>query len=120
VIDVSGDGPNNRGLPVRPIRTGIVGSGVTINGLPLMLKVPVTPYSIENLDIYYEDCVIGGPGAFVIAVQDKSQLALAIRRKLILEIAESRPAFIRVAETTPEPRIDCMIGERLVEHWLDR
>jgi hypothetical protein len=120
VIDVSGDGPNNRGLPVRPIRTGITGSGVTINGLPLMLKVPVTPYSIENLDIYYEDCVIGGPGAFVIAVQDKSQLALAIRRKLILEIAESRPAFIRVAETTPEPRIDCMIGERLVEHWLDR
>lgn len=120
VIDVSGDGPNNRGLPVRPISTSITGSGITINGLPLMLKVPVQPYSIKELDIYYEDCVIGGPGAFILAVQEKAQLALAIRRKLVLEIAFTPPYVIRAAETTHEPRIDCMIGERLIERWLEK
>jgi hypothetical protein len=120
VIDVSGDGPNNRGLPVRPISTGITGSGITINGLPLMLKVPLKPYSIDRLDIYYEDCVIGGPGAFIIAVQEQSQLAMAIRRKLVLEIAGTLPDAIRVVETVPEPRIDCMIGERLIERWLEK
>ena len=124
VIDVSGDGPNNRGLPVRPISTGIAGSGITINGLPLTLKLPVQPYGIANLDIYYEDCVIGGPGAFILPVREKSQLAMAIRRKLVLEIAGAPPSIIEVAipvaETRPEPRIDCMVGERLIERWLEK
>ena len=120
IIDVSGDGPNNRGLPVRPISTGIAGSGVTINGLPLTLKAPVKPYSIANLDLYYEDCVIGGPGAFIHPVREKAQLATAIRRKLVLEIAGTPPSLIQVAETRPEPRIDCMIGERLIERWLEK
>ena len=120
IIDVSGDGPNNRGLPVRPISTGIAGSGVTINGLPLTLKAPVEPYSIANLDVYYEDCVIGGPGAFTLPVREKAQLATAIRRKLVLEIAGTPPSLITVAETRPEPRIDCMIGERLIERWLEK
>jgi hypothetical protein len=120
VIDVSGDGPNNRGLPVRPISTAIAGSGVTINGLPLTLKAPVQPYSIANLDVYYEDCVIGGPGAFILPVREIAQLAVAIRRKLVLEIAGTPPSLIEVAETRPEPRIDCMIGERLIERWLEK
>src|SRR5215208_5843312 len=120
VIEVSGDGPNNRGLPVRPISTGIAGSGVTINGLPLTLKAPVQPYSIADLDVYYEDCVIGGPGAFIFPVREKAQLAIAIRRKLVLEIAGTPPSLIEVAETRPEPRIDCMIGERLIERWLEK
>jgi len=120
IIDVSGDGPNNRGLPVRPISTGIAGSGITINGLPLTLKVRVQPYSIANLDLYYEDCVIGGPGAFSLPVREKAQLATAIRRKLVLEIAGTPPSLIKVAETRAEPRIDCMIGERLIERWLEK
>jgi hypothetical protein len=120
VVDVSGDGPNNRGLPVRPISTGIAGSGVTINGLPLTLKAPVQPYSIANLDVYYEDCVIGGPGAFILPVREKAQLAMAIRRKLVLEIAGTPSSLIQVAATRPEPRIDCMIGERLIERWLEK
>jgi hypothetical protein len=120
IIDVSGDGPNNRGLPVRPISTGIAGSGVTINGLPLTLKAPVQPYSIADLDVYYEDCVIGGPGAFTLPVREKAQLATAIRRKLVLEIAGTPPSVVKVAETRPEPRIDCMIGERLIERWLEK
>jgi hypothetical protein len=120
IIDVSGDGPNNRGLPVRPISTGIADSGVTINGLPLTLKIPVQPYGIADLDIYYEDCVIGGPGAFTLPVREKAQLAVAIRRKLVLEIAGTPPRVIQVAEARPEPRIDCMIGERLIERWLEK
>lgn len=120
VIDISGDGPNNRGLPVELVRSGVLSSGITINGLPLMVKVPTTPYSIENLDVYYEDCVIGGPGAFLIPVRHMSQLALAIRRKLLLEIAGAGPQLTKVNETTRNPRIDCLVGEKLIEHWLEK
>ena len=64
-------------------------AGITINGLPLMLNRPNSfSMDIDNLDIYFEDCVIGGPGAFVIPVRDRAQFKEAIRTKLILEIAE--------------------------------
>lgn len=118
VIDVSGDGPNNMGVPVLTARDPLVAQGVTINGLPIMIKRAGGFASIENLDIYYEDCVIGGPGAFLVTVTDIRNLASAIRRKLVLEIA-SRPVLLqKVAETIREPRIDCMIGEKLREQWM--
>ena len=120
VIDISGDGPNNRGVPVEPVRSGIVEAGITINGLPLVVKAPFGPYSIPNLDVYYEDCVIGGPGAFLIPVHDMSQLALAIRRKLLLEIAGLPPRVLKASETRHIPRIDCLIGEKLIERWLEK
>lgn len=120
VIDISGDGPNNRGVPVEPVRSGIVDAGVTINGLPLVVKAPIGRYSIPNLDVYYEDCVIGGPGAFLIPVHDMSQLALAIRRKLLLEIAGLAPRVLKASETRRVPRIDCLIGEKLIERWLEK
>ena len=120
VIDISGDGPNNRGVPVEPVRSGIANAGITINGLPLVIKAPFGPYSIPNLDVYYEDCVIGGPGAFLIPVHDMSQLALAIRRKLLLEIAGSPARLLKASETRRVPRIDCMIGEKLIERWLEK
>jgi hypothetical protein len=118
VIDVSGDGPNNMGVPVETARDPLVAEGVTINGLPIMIKRAGGFASIENLDIYYEDCVIGGPGAFLVTVTDIRNLASAIRRKLVLEIA-SRPVLLqKAAETKSEPRIDCMIGEKLREQWM--
>jgi Protein of unknown function (DUF1194) len=120
VIDISGDGPNNRGLPVEPVRAAVIASGVTINGLPLMIKAPFGPYSIGNLDVYYEDCVIGGPGAFLIPVYNMSQLALAIRRKLVLEIAGLPPAVMPAGDSDPAPRTDCLIGEKLIERWLEK
>jgi hypothetical protein len=119
VIDISGDGPNNRGVPIVPVRESLIASGITINGLPLVLKRH-GPYSIPNLDIYYEDCVIGGPGAFLIPVNDMSQFSLAVRRKLLLEIAGLPPRVVHVSEIRRPPRIDCMIGERLVERRLGR
>src|SRR5262245_10333576 len=54
VIDVSGDGPNNVGMPVVAARDPLIAKGVTINGLPIMIKRPEGFASIENLDIYYE------------------------------------------------------------------
>ena len=70
VIDVSGDGVNNNGPLVTLARDEVLAKGITINGLPIMLKRPMSStMDIDNLDIYFEDCVIGGPGAFVIADQ---------------------------------------------------
>jgi hypothetical protein len=119
VIDISGDGPNNRGMPIEPVRAGIAASGITINGLPLVVK-RYGPYSIPNLDMYYEDCVIGGPGAFLIPVHDMSQFALAVRRKLLLEIAGLPSRYVQASDTRPAQRMDCLIGEKLIERRLGR
>src|SRR5215467_9171177 len=75
VIDISGDGPNNNGPPVAPVREDALGKGIVINGLPIMVKEPsYATMDIDNLDWYYEDCVIGGPGSFV-AVDCSGQAA---------------------------------------------
>ena len=88
VIDISGDGPNNQGPAVIKARDAALAQGVTINGLPLMLKQEsISWQSMLHLDHYYEDCVIGGPGAFVIPVRSKEGFEEAIRMKLVLEIA---------------------------------
>jgi hypothetical protein len=71
---------------------------------------------IEDLDIYYEDCVIGGAGAFMIPIRERDQFREATRTKLVQEIAGSeRPA--RVVPAAGKPRISCTIGERM---WQDR
>ncbi|WP_428032680.1 DUF1194 domain-containing protein [Ancylobacter sp.] len=120
VIDISGDGTNNQGPLVDVTRDAITARGVTINGLPLMLKqAGGSMLDIDDLDIYYEDCVIGGPGAFVIPVRGPHEFADAIKTKLVLEIAGVRPPtppLIRPASAT-EPRVSCSIGERM---WMER
>jgi hypothetical protein len=119
VIDVSGDGPNSSGSPVVPARDDVVEQGVIINGLPIMLRQPsYTFYSIPDLDLYYADCVIGGPGSFVLPVDDPAQLADAIRQKLVLEIAGAPPRLIRAAAATRTP-MDCLIGEKLRRQWQE-
>jgi hypothetical protein len=118
VIDISGDGPNNNGLPVTGARDAAIEKGITINGLPIMVKEPsYSTMDIDNLDYYYEDCVIGGPGAFVVTIKDRDKFKEAIRTKLVLEVANLQPErrVIRVAEK--EPRVSCMIGEKI---WQDR
>ena len=116
VIDVSGDGPNNRGMPVEPVRTEIVAQGITINGLPLLVKEPFGPYSIDNLDVYYEDCVIGGPGSFVIPINNRDKFLEATRTKLVLEIAGYTPKPRVIPASAAKPRISCMIGERMWQY----
>jgi hypothetical protein len=118
VIDVSGDGANNQGRLVESARDEVVARGITINGLPLMLKRtnPAT-MDIDNLDIYYEDCVIGGAGAFVIPVRDREKFREAIRAKLLLEVAGRMPDVIPAQAKPRAPRISCTIGERM---WQER
>jgi Protein of unknown function (DUF1194) len=91
VIDVSGDGPNNRGRPVREARDDAVARGIVINGLPILNDRPQpfdlpTPMAIA-LDRYFADHVIGGPGSFVLPAQDFTDFRTAILSKLIREIA---------------------------------
>lgn len=92
VIDVSGDGTNNQGQLVTVARDEVVARGITVNGLPIMLKAP-EPGSIDiaDLDIYYEDCVIGGPAAFVVPIRERARFKDAVRTKLVLEIAGPAP-----------------------------
>src|SRR3981081_4804402 len=72
IIDVSGDGVNNQGMPVAMVRDELVAQGFTINGLPIMLKRPsAATMDIDELDVYYEDCVIGGPGSLVIPIKER-------------------------------------------------
>ena len=87
VIDISGDGVNNQGRLVTFARDEAVARGITINGLPLLLNRPSGSWDLENLDGYFRECVIGGPGAFIIPVRQRQQFAEAIKTKIIREIA---------------------------------
>lgn len=116
-VDVSGDGVNNQGPPVTTIRDDLLARNVTINGLPIMLKRPMAAsMDIENLDVYYEDCVIGGPGAFVVPIKEREHFKDATRTKLVLEIAGRAPPARVVPVTSEAPRISCMIGERMWQY----
>jgi hypothetical protein len=80
VIDISGDGSNNRGRPAASARDAAVRAGITVNGLPILVLEP-------DLKRYFSDHVIGGPGAFVIAAESYETFADAIVKKLIREMA---------------------------------
>lgn len=119
VIDISGDGPNNHGLPVLQARQAVLERGITINGLPITLKRNDRGGfgSLADLDRYYEDCVIGGPGAFMVTIDSPDQFVPATRQKLILEIAGRMPSGNRLLHRVAGA--DCMIGERLWRQWMD-
>lgn len=129
VVDISGDGPNNEGEPVTLARDRALAAGIVINGLPIINDRP-SPFgypSYRDLDKYYINCVIGGAGAFVVVADTHRDFARAIRKKLVLEIADRRPApagdparprLIRVAgDDAPPP---CNIGEeRRKKYWRE-
>ncbi|WP_246727775.1 DUF1194 domain-containing protein [Chelativorans sp. Marseille-P2723] len=120
VLDISGDGPNNQGPPVEEARDSLLAAGVTINGLPLMTNEGFSSnYDVADLDLYYADCVIGGPGAFMIPVNAWEQFSEAVRRKLVIELAGKEPAQMQpsIVLAQAEQRRDCMIGEKM---WQDR
>jgi Protein of unknown function (DUF1194) len=114
VIDVSGDGTNNQGPLIQITRDEVVARGITINGLPIMLKEPQPgSVDIKELDIYYEDCVIGGPGAFVVPIREREKFKDAIRTKLVLDIADRSNAPRVIPASAENPRISCTIGEQM-------
>ncbi len=116
-IDISGDGSNNDGMPVGPVREKILAGNVTINGLPVMINpsgVGGAPF--VGLDDYYRDCVVGGPGSFVVSIKTLKEFAPAIRRKLILEIAAKPPTsvdpVVPVSSLVPAPKVNCALIDR--------
>lgn len=121
VIDVSGDGPNNMGQPVVPARDRALEQGITINGLPIMIRPSLRGGGVmPGLDAYYRECVIGGPGAFVLPVSAIEEMVEAIRMKLILDIAGLPQAAPEIVPAQAESAFDCMIGERQRPgYWMD-
>jgi hypothetical protein len=91
-IDVSGDGTNNAGRDVKIARDEVLAKGVTINGLVILSEHPLS-WNAEHtnppggLDRYYQDNVMGGPGAFVMVAQNFNSFGQAIMNKMIAEIA---------------------------------
>jgi hypothetical protein len=108
VFDVSGDGPNNVGLPVVAARDAALAKGIIVNGLPILIR---PSYTVRELDRYYSECVTGGPGSFVLPIRHASEFATAIRRKLILEVGGAPPAQRVIPVQAVEP-MDCERGER--------
>jgi hypothetical protein len=128
VIDVSGDGPNNNGSLVTEARAQAKAQGVTVNGLPI-INGRISPSGwpqMKDLDLYYKDCVITGPTSFIVVANSFQDFARAIRRKLILEIANATPAtapsptpstesLIHHAAVSERPRVPCDAGEKRIE-----
>jgi Protein of unknown function (DUF1194) len=91
-IDVSGDGTNNAGRDVKLARDEAVAKGIVVNGLVILSDRPV-PWNAEHtnppggLEKYYQDNVIGGPGAFVLVAENFNSFGRAIIKKMIAEIA---------------------------------
>lgn len=134
VIDISGDGPNNQGGSVVLARDEAVARGITINGLPLMTNGEDEGglgYNIAGLDIYFAECVIGGGLSFMIPVRRWEEFPVAVKRKLVLELAgralddrvglPPEAADVHFAQAAggdaPEAGTDCMIGEKI---WQQR
>lgn len=124
VIDVSGDGPNNAGGPVEAARDRVIADGTVINGLAIQLADRSGAYSyfdLPDLDLYYRDCVVGGPGAFVLSIRSKREFASAIRKKLLLEIAgqvpEPRARMWRAQAQANPKKYDCLIGEKMWQQY---
>lgn len=123
VIDISGDGTNNDGRTVTEARDEALRKGFIINGLPLLIRPSSWGFvDIANLDEYYQDCVVGGPGSFVIAIRDRKDFARATRTKMVMEIATRTippgpdPDLLVRTQNRP-PRVSCTVGEQM---WRDR
>lgn len=101
VIDLSGDSSwNPMGPPIATARDAVLGAGIVINGLAILCRAPCSGRPrFEDLEAEYADQIIGGPGAFVVTADGDRSFAQAVRRKLILEIADA-------AQTSAGPRIE--------------
>lgn len=148
VIDISGDGENNAGGIVTHARDAAIAKGITINGLPIVNNRP-NPWGyaqMPDLDKYYLACVIGGTGAFMVVALDFDDFARAVRRKLVLEIADRTPtgaagertalkpvhsrriartsaSAFRLVQATREEEIfppGCLVGERRVQQFMQQ
>ena len=102
---------NNMGVSVVYVRDLVLARGIVINGLPIMLRrqsgYGMWGMAFEHLDVYYEDCVIGGPGSFVISIREREQFKEATRTKLVMEVAGVTPSPRVVPAQSRKPRVFC-------------
>ena len=126
IIDISGDGPNNDGRYVLEARQAAIEHNIGINGLPIINNRP-NRYGFPNLpdlDLYYEHCVIAGTNAFIVVAQDFHDFAAAVKRKLVLEIADEAPPAQRRRYAASGPRSGyppgCDVGERQSREFWQR
>lgn len=121
VIDISGDGPNNRGRPVEKARDEAVAKGIVINGLPIVNERP-NPWGrlpMAHLDLYFRNCVIGGPGSFLVVAKNFPDFARAVRRKLILEIVGLAPPEKPIPAALPSDPPSCDAYLRVTPNFED-
>ena len=117
VIDISGDGSNNQGRLVTEVRDEAIARGITINGLPITLKEPDRREN-ATLEAYYRDCVIGGPGAFMISVRERKQLLTETKSKIVREIAGLTEPDWQVQLVRGQPLTDCDTSESLWDDFV--
>ncbi len=142
VLDLSGDGANNDGGLVTDAREQTLAQGIAINGLPIINDRP-NPWGFPNqqdLDEYYEGCVIGGPRSFVVVARSFDDFGDAVKKKLLQEIVDAAPHFLpvqtaqsgraRIERTEGRPDFrnhvrplyagGCDIGERMSREFWQR
>ncbi len=80
IIDISGDGAQNLGRALAPVRATALKAGITLNGLAIVNEEP-------DLEDYYRAALIGGPESFVLRAANYEDFTQAIRQKLIRELS---------------------------------
>ena len=120
IIDISGDGPNNNGTYVNFVRDRAVADGIVINGLPIINDRPqIYGYPpFPDLDLYYEDCVIGGPGAFMVVADGFKDFTRAVLGKLVTEIADRSSPLHLLLPAATRARPPCNAGEIQLQEFL--
>lgn len=103
VIDVSGDGNNIAGRLVSDARDDAVSKNITINALVILTPIeeafrPEHTNPPGGLEKYFQDNVIGGPGAFTIVAENHGAFGRSMTKKLIQEIAGLPRSRIAVAD----------------------
>jgi len=91
VVDISGDGYSDYGRPMTSARDDAVKAGITVNGLAVINENPLKNSAPLDLDVYYRDNVIGGPGSFYLVARNVEGFRQSLIRKLVLEIAGLPP-----------------------------
>ncbi len=98
IIDVSADAGNIGGIPLSVARAQAIVAGITINGLAISRPGSTRPFRGISLEEHFARDVVGGPGAFVVTVDETISFADAVIKKLVLEIASTPGAPVQIGK----------------------
>ena len=108
-IDISGDGRNNIGVPPSIPRQKANALGIVINGLPILTYTGAESYDLET---YFREKIIQGPGAFIEIANDYDDFARAFLRKLRHELTP----LVSQDNAAPPARVQETHAPRLNDH----